>query len=130
MRNQRRRMITMKKEQASENNTEQISSAPAKPANKKTVGKKELRKASKASKRKKATSTKSTPKATDRASKKGEVIAMMKRSKGVTLAEIMSATNWQAHTVRGFVSILGGKGGEKIESAKNEKGERVYRIAK
>src|SRR5580698_6932287 len=118
MRNQRRRgRITMKNEQASENNTEQIpSSAPAKPAKKKTVGKKELRKAAKSPKGKKATSTKSTPKATDRASKKGEVIALMRRSKGVTLAEIMSATNWQAHTVRGFVSILGGKGGEKIES--------------
>ena len=43
-----------------------------------------------------------TPKITDRASKKGEVIAMMKRSKGVTLAEIMSATGWQAHTERGL----------------------------
>jgi hypothetical protein len=27
--------------------------------------------------------------------KKAEVIAMMKRSKGATLAEIMVATNWQ-----------------------------------
>src|SRR5580698_9589792 len=106
----------MKNEQASENTKEPIpSSAPAKPT-KKATSKKERGKASKASKRKKATSTKATPKATDRASKKGEVIALMKRSKGVTLAEIMSATNWQAHTVRGFVSILGGKGGEKIES--------------
>ena len=41
-----------------------------------------------------------------------------------------SALFSQAHTVRGFVSILGGNGGEKIESAKNEKGERIYRIAK
>jgi hypothetical protein len=120
----------MNNEQASENTTDQIGSAPAKPAKKKTVGKKELRKTAKPAKGKKATSTKSTPKATDRASKKGEVIALMRRSKGVTLAEIMSATNWQAHTVRGFVSILGGKGGEKVESAKNEKGERTYRIAK
>ena len=51
------------------------------------------------------------PKA-DRANKKAEVIAMMKRAKGATLAEIMAATEWQAHTVRGFVSILGSKGGE------------------
>ncbi len=54
----------------------------------------------------------------------------MKRAKGGTLAEIMKATGWQAHTVRGFVSILGSKGGEKIESVKNEAGERSYRIAK
>ena len=42
-----------------------------------------------------------------RASKKAEVIAMLRRSKGATLAEIMAATKWQAHTVRGFISILG-----------------------
>jgi Protein of unknown function (DUF3489) len=42
------------------------------------------------------------------------VIAMMKRAKGATLAEIVKATGWQPHTVRGFVSILGSKGGEKI----------------
>jgi Protein of unknown function (DUF3489) len=48
----------------------------------------------------------------DRANKKAEVIALMKRTKGATMAEIMAATKWQAHTVRGFVSILGSKGGE------------------
>jgi hypothetical protein len=55
---------------------------------------------------------------------------MMKRAKGATLAEIMATTGWQAHTVRGFVSILGSKGGEKIESPKNAAGERTYEIAK
>jgi catechol 2,3-dioxygenase-like lactoylglutathione lyase family enzyme len=54
-----------------------------------------------------------------RTNKKPEVIAMIKRAKGTTLAEIMEATSWQAHTVRGFVSILGSKGGQKIESSKN-----------
>jgi hypothetical protein len=68
------------------------------------------------------------PKA-DRANKKAEVIALMKRPKGATLAEIMKATGWQPHTVRGFVSILGSKGGEKVESARNDT-ERIYRIAK
>ncbi|HEY6344431.1 MAG TPA: DUF3489 domain-containing protein [Bryobacteraceae bacterium] len=62
--------------------------------------------------------------------KKAEVIAMMKRAKGATLAEIMETTGWQRHTVRGFISILGSKGGEKIESSKNAAGERTYRIAK
>jgi uncharacterized protein DUF3489 len=69
------------------------------------------------------------PKA-DRANKKAEVIAMMKRAKGATLAEIMKATDWQPHTVRGFVSILGSKGGETIESSKNAAGERTYKIVK
>jgi hypothetical protein len=67
---------------------------------------------------------------TDRANKKAEVIAMMKRAKGATLAEIMKATGWQPHTVRGFVSILGGKGGEQIESSKNPAGERTYKIGR
>jgi hypothetical protein len=65
-----------------------------------------------------------------RSNKKAEVIAMMRRAKGVTLAAIMDATGWQKHTVRGFVSILGTKGGEKVESSKDAAGERSYRIAK
>jgi hypothetical protein len=69
------------------------------------------------------------PKA-DRANKKAEVIAMMKRAKGATLAEIMAVTKWQAHTVRGFVSILGSKGGENVESSKSADGERTYKIAR
>lgn len=68
--------------------------------------------------------------APERSNKKADVIAMMRRAKGATLDEIMEATGWQKHTVRGFVSILGSKGGEKIESAKNTAGDRTYRIAK
>jgi len=65
-----------------------------------------------------------------RSNKKAEVIAMMKRAKGASLTEITEATGWQKHTVRGFVSILSSKRGEKIESSKNAAGERSYRIAK
>ena len=46
-----------------------------------------------------------------------------------TPADIMKATGWQSHTVRGFVSILGSKGGE-IESSRNAAGERTYKIGK
>ena len=46
------------------------------------------------------------------------------------LAEIMKATDWQAHSVRGFISTVGKKHDLKIESSKNEAGERVYRTAK
>jgi hypothetical protein len=66
----------------------------------------------------------------ERSNKKADVIAMMKRAKGASLAEIMEVTGWQKHTVRGFVSILGSKGGETIESSKSAAGERTYRIAK
>ncbi len=63
-------------------------------------------------------------------SKKGDVLALMKRAKGATLTEIMKLTGWQRHTVRGFVSLLRSKGGEKIESLKNAAGYRIYRMAK
>ena len=62
--------------------------------------------------------------------KKAKVVALMKRAKGATLAEIIAATGWQKHTVRGFVSILGSKVGQKIESSKNAAGKRCYKIAK
>jgi hypothetical protein len=65
-----------------------------------------------------------------KANKKAEVIELMKRPKGATAAEIIEITGWQKHTVRGFVSILGSKGGEKVESIKNAGGERSYRITK
>jgi hypothetical protein len=61
--------------------------------------------------------------------KKDAVIAMMKRAKGATLAEIVAATGWQKHTVRGFVSILCHQGGEKVESSKNAGRARTCRIA-
>jgi hypothetical protein len=51
----------------------------------------------------------------DRTNKKAELIALMKRSKGATQAEIMPGTKGQAHTVRGL-SILGKQGGDKIEA--------------
>jgi hypothetical protein len=97
---------------------------PAKPKGAGKAGKK-AKPAKKASRAKKAAKPK-----VDRTNKKAEVIAMMKRAKGATLAEIIKATDWQPHTVRGFVSILGSKGGEKIESSKNPAGDRTYRIAK
>ena len=63
-------------------------------------------------------------------SKKAEIIALMQRAKGASLPEIQKLAGWQKHTVRGFISILGSKGGLKIESEKNAAGDRVYRIAK
>jgi Protein of unknown function (DUF3489) len=99
------------------------------------VGKPEARrKAQKSGKKaqggKKPTRTKQAGGKAEGSNKKAEVIAMMTRSKGATLAEIMEATGWQKHTVRGFVSILGSKGGQRIESSKNAVGERTYKITK
>ena len=78
----------------------------------------------------KKTSAKAARAASNRTNKKAEVIALMKRAKGVTLAQITKATGWQKHTVRGFVSLLGSKGGYQIESSKNATGDRTYKIKK
>lgn len=63
-------------------------------------------------------------------SKKAEVLGLLGRKQGAKLAEIMKATGWQPHTVRGFISIISKREGIKIESSKNEAGDRVYRITK
>ena len=65
-----------------------------------------------------------------RTNKKPEVIALMKRAKGVTLNEIREATGWLKHAVRSFVSMFGGEGGQNVECAKNSAGERTYRLAR
>ena len=76
----------------------------------------------------KATSTASVP---GEFSKKAVVIDLLRRKDGATLAEIAKATDWQNHSIRGFISgTLGKKMGLTVESAKNEAGERTYRIAK
>jgi hypothetical protein len=61
-------------------------------------------------------------------SKGAKILKMIARAKGATLGEIMKATNWQAHSVRGYISTAAKKHGVKIESSKNESGERLYRI--
>ena len=69
--------------------------------------------------------------AAPRAESKGaKIVDMIARAKGATLAEIMKATDWQAHSVRGFISTAAKKHKVNIESSKNEAGDRVYKIAK
>jgi hypothetical protein len=63
-------------------------------------------------------------------SKTATVVVMLQRKRGATLAEIMKAMGWQAHTVRGFMAGAMKKTGHKVESFKPEGGERTYRINK
>jgi hypothetical protein len=68
-------------------------------------------------------------KPTREGSKKAIVLELLRRPEGATLADLMSATGWQAHSVRGFLSgALGKKMGLAVESAKSAAGGRVYRI--
>src|SRR5215831_9799219 len=65
----------------------------------------------------------------NRPSKQDGVIAMLRRPEGATVDEVVSATGWQRHTVRGvFSGTLKKKLRLTIASAKEERG-RVYRIA-
>ena len=62
-------------------------------------------------------------------SKTAIVLGLLKRHEGATLKALMEATEWQAHSVRGFLSgTLRKKMGFKIESAKSAAGERRYSI--
>jgi hypothetical protein len=66
-----------------------------------------------------------------RPSKQDQVIALLRRPGGVTVAAIASATGWQPHTVRGMISgALKKKLGLAVVSEKGADGDRVYRIAK
>ena len=88
---------------------------------------------------KKATAAKKAPKGKKAAkaqepagpregSKTAQVVAMLQRKNGATLAEIMDKMGWQKHTVRGFMAGAMKKAGHAVESFKSDKGDRTYRI--
>jgi hypothetical protein len=59
--------------------------------------------------------------------KTAKILDLLKRPGGVTLKELMKVTDWQAHSVRGFISgTVGKKMGISVESSSCD-GERVYR---
>jgi hypothetical protein len=61
--------------------------------------------------------------------KQALLIAMLQRSDGATMAEIIAATGWQPHSARGAMSgALGKKLGLVVVSAKDDARGRVYRI--
>ncbi len=70
-----------------------------------------------------------TPK-TRPGSKQAQLIAMLKRARGASIAEIAEALDWQPHTVRGaFAGALKKKLGLTIASEPHETRGRVYRIS-
>ena len=76
----------------------------------------------------KTASAKGGARAPRESSKKAIVLDLLRRKEGATLTEIMKATEWQAHSVRGFISgTITKKMGLKVESTKNDAGERLYK---
>jgi len=61
--------------------------------------------------------------------KQDQVIAMLRQPKGATIDDIVGATEWQRHTVRGMIAgALKKRLGLRVVSEKEERG-RVYRIS-
>ncbi len=84
---------------------------------------------------KKATPAKKPPKGAKKAksardgSKTSQILELLKRAGGVTARELMKATGWQPHSLRGFLSgTIGKKMGLAVTSTKGEDGERSYSI--
>jgi len=68
--------------------------------------------------------------ATKAPTKADMVITMLRTESGTTIAEIMAATNWQAHSVRGFLSgTVRKKFALALDKKADEAGVRRYRIA-
>ena len=54
---------------------------------------------------------------------------MLKRTGGATAKELLKATGWQPHSLRGFLSgTVGKKLGLTVVSTKGEDGERAYSV--
>ena len=65
-----------------------------------------------------------------RGSKTAKILGLLKRPSGALLKELMKATGWQPHSVRGFLSgTLRKKMGIPFESFKSPDGKRAYRIS-
>ena len=90
---------------------------------------KKASKAEKSAKKPKGAKRAKSAESARKGSKAAKVLDLLKRPGGTTLAELMKATNWQAHSVRGFLSgTVGKKLGLRLESTKAENGERTYSI--
>ena len=65
-----------------------------------------------------------------RGSKAAKILALLNRPGGVSLMQLQKATDWQAHSVRGFLSgAIKKKMGLRVISAKPADGTRTYRIS-
>jgi len=63
-------------------------------------------------------------------SKQSRVIAMLQSPAGATIAAMMKATDWQQHSVRGFLAGVVRKRLKLKLDSKKVDGDRIYRIAR
>jgi hypothetical protein len=93
----------------------------------KSANRSNVRKAGKPAPRKRSAPAASKP--TSRPdTKQARAVAMLRKTAGATIAAIMAATDWQQHSVRGFLAgIVRKKLGLNLVSEQTDRG-RVYRI--
>lgn len=76
----------------------------------------------------KKTSPKSAPAPATKTTKIDQVGEMLRRKEGATIEQLMVATSWQAHSVRGALAgAVPKKFGQAVTSTKGD-GARVYRL--
>jgi Protein of unknown function (DUF3489) len=75
-------------------------------------------------------SSQSSPHPIRQGTKLARLIDMLRRERGATVAEAVTALGWQAHSVRGAISgALKKKRGLTIQSEMHDGHGRIYRIA-
>jgi hypothetical protein len=63
-------------------------------------------------------------------SKQDQVLVLLRRQNGASIEEIVAATDWQPHSVRGFLSgAVKKRLGIDVVSEKGEDGVRRYHVA-
>lgn len=79
----------------------------------------------------KTRATKAKTTTTERQTKQSAVLALLRRPQGASIDEIVKATDWQPHSVRGFFAgALKKRLGLDVVSDKDAKsGERRYHVA-
>ena len=95
----------------------------------KSKSKASARTAARTTSKSKPRSTHSSPMSSTRPdTKHARILAMLRTPAGATIAAIMTATEWQQHSVRGFLAgVVRKKLGLNLVSESTDKG-RVYRI--
>ena len=86
-------------------------------------------KPARAAKSRRAVATRAGTKKTIPQSKSDRVVSLLNQANGATLDELMKATRWQAHSVRGFLSgAVKKRKGLTVLSERDGEGIRRYRI--
>ena len=62
-----------------------------------------------------------------RTSKQATIIALIQRTRGATLADLIAATGWQQHSLRAALTGLR-KAGHSVERQRDDAGETRYRL--